>query len=144
MLKAFRGSNMGLFNNAASSWNHEFFWKCLRSRAFLFSCVRAWQLNSFPALLVCVRAWQLNSFLRGRERPGELSLSRSLLVSPHGFFGGGVIPSSRVCSVPLCPRADNDSRALDVCAYLCAYLDVCAYVCAYLPVHRAEGVRRQT
>jgi superoxide dismutase len=31
MLKAFRGGNVGLFNHAASSWNHEFFWKCLRS-----------------------------------------------------------------------------------------------------------------
>ena len=29
MLKAFRGGNLGLFNNAASSWNHAFFWKCL-------------------------------------------------------------------------------------------------------------------
>ena len=30
MLKAHQGGNVGLFNNAASSWNHEFFWRCLR------------------------------------------------------------------------------------------------------------------
>jgi hypothetical protein len=30
MLKAHRSSNLGLFNNAASTWNHNFFWKCLR------------------------------------------------------------------------------------------------------------------
>lgn len=36
MLKAHRGSNLGLFNNAASTWNHNFFWKCLRFFSFKF------------------------------------------------------------------------------------------------------------
>ena len=70
MLKAFRCSNMGLFNNAASSWNHEFFWKCLRSRAFLSPPLCARMAAEF---LPC--------------SPG-----RSLLVSPLVSLGGGSYP----------------------------------------------------
>ncbi len=121
MLKAFRGSNMGLFNNAASSWNHEFFWKCLRFRAFLcFSCVRAWQLNSFPALLVA-----------------------PFSLVPMFFLGGGSSPRLVSAAFPSAP-VQTIILAHLMCVRVCVHILMCAYVCAYLAVHRAEGFRRQT
>jgi hypothetical protein len=30
VMKAHKAGNQGLFNNAAQSWNHEFYWKCMK------------------------------------------------------------------------------------------------------------------
>ena len=31
LMKAHKAGNQGLFNNSAQSWNHEFYWKCMKA-----------------------------------------------------------------------------------------------------------------
>lgn len=34
VMKAHKAGNQGLFNNAAQSWNHEFYWKCMKKVSY--------------------------------------------------------------------------------------------------------------